>query len=307
MKHDFKVTIFLLTLFFTAQVVGLFLLSNSLSIEKYYNETTGKEEIKVNYSEIVTGRPDIEGASTFTYVLVSILFGTVLLLFLIKMRMHRVWKAWFYIAVSLTIAIALGVVVDPTIALGIAFVLAFLKIKWPNIYTHNLSEILMYAGIAVMLVPLFDVFWMILMLIAISLYDAYAVWKSKHMIKLAEFQADSKVFAGLLIPYAPSEKNSKTKIHSEIPKGLKTEETKSAILGGGDIAFPLLFAGTVMDSLIKTGVMKHVAFFQVMFIPLFSGIALFLLLTKGQKDKFYPAMPFISLGCFVGYAIVLIL
>jgi len=34
---------------------------------------------------------------------------------------------------------------------------------------------------------------------------------------------------------------------------------------------------------------------------------LFILLTKGEKNKFYPAMPFISAGCFVGYGITKIL
>jgi hypothetical protein len=80
-------------------------------------------------------------------------------------------------------------------------------------------------------------------------------------------------------------------------KGRKTV-IKSAILGGGDIGFPLLFAGVLM---------KSAGFLKVLIVPVIVAIALFLLLYYAQKDKFYPAMPFITAGCFVGYGILLLL
>src|SRR3989344_5717485 len=122
----------------------------------------------------------------------------------------------------------------------------------------------------------FSVFSAIILLILISIYDMYAVWKSKHMIKLAKFQSKLKTFAGLFIPY---------------------EKNKAAILGGGDIAFPLLFAGVV---LLEKGLYPSIL------IIVYSALALFLLFLFGKKKKFYPAMPFISLGCFLGYLVSLI-
>ena len=100
----------------------------------------------------------------------------------------------------------------------------------------------------------------------------------------------------------------KVKIKIDLPKSISQDgEARSAILGGGDIAFPLLFAGSVMIELIKSGLSKEIAFFQTLPIPLFAGIALFLLFVKSQKGKFYPAMPFITVGCLIGYGIVLLL
>ena len=93
-------------------------------------------------------------------------------------------------------------------------------------------------------------------------------------------------------------------VEVKIPKGFKEKEVKSAILGGGDIAFPLLFAGAIMTWLIQQGISKELAFFQSLIVSFFAGIALFVLLLKSKKDKFYPAMPFISLGCFIGLAVV---
>jgi presenilin-like A22 family membrane protease len=100
-------------------------------------------------------------------------------------------------------------------------------------------------------------------------------------------------------------KLKKTEIKKEIPKGFEQKRVKSAILGGGDIAFPLMFSGSVMTWLLESGVSKNLAFFESLIVPLFAGIALLLLLLKSKKDKFYPAMPFITAGCLIGYGILL--
>ena len=128
------------------------------------------------------------------------------------------------------------------------------------------------------------------------------------MITLAKAQSENKMFAGLLIPYKKSQKAIKTKMELKLPKHIEVKETEtsSAILGGGDIAFPLLFAGSVMTFLIESGLSQEIAFFKSLIIPLFSSLALFLLFIKSQKGKFYPAMPFISVGCFIGYGIILL-
>jgi hypothetical protein len=59
-----------------------------------------------------------------------------------------------------------------------------------------------------------------------------------------------------------------------------------------------------MTWLIQSGVGKEAALVQAMIVSLFAGIALLILLIKGEKNKFYPAMPFISAGCFLGFGIV---
>jgi len=299
MKHDLKITLFLLMLFLVAQVVGLFLLNQSIvSIEKTDNGT-----IEVTYSENLVERPDLKGESSFTYTLSMILIGTVLLLLLIRFKLFKVWKIWFFIAVWGALSIALSVLLNEITAVVIAFILTYFKLFRPNIFIHNVTEIFMYGGIAILLSPIFSVFWAIMLLIAISAYDALAVWKLKHMITLAKAQAEEKMFAGLLIPYSKVEFH----IKADIPKGFKEKGVKSAILGGGDIAFPMLFAGSVMTWLIQEGITQQFAYFLSLIIPLFAGISLFILLLKSKKDKFYPAMPFITVGCLIGYWIVLLL
>ena len=81
-------------------------------------------------------------------------------------------------------------------------------------------------------------------------------------------------------------------------KKVKAEKIKVnvAILGGGDVAFPLIFAGVVLKS--------FNSYAYGVIIALFSTLALLFLLSTAKKGKFYPAMPFITVGSLLGYAIV---
>jgi hypothetical protein len=125
------------------------------------------------------------------------------------------------------------------------------------------------------------------------------------MVSLAEFQTKSKAFAGILLSYKLKTKEKVKKIkEKEEEKGVE-EEFKNAILGGGDIAFPMIFAGVVMDSLIRGGFLtKPFAFLNVLVIPVIVTVSLFLLLTLAKRDHFYPAMPFLTAGCLIGYGLV---
>ncbi len=97
------------------------------------------------------------------------------------------------------------------------------------------------------------------------------------------------------------EKLEKSKI-SQVKKPYKLKKVgiKTAILGGGDIGFPLIFAGVVMKDLMLVNP-ELIGFLKVLIIPVFVSIALLLLFLKSKKDKFYPAMPFIFAGCIVGF------
>ncbi len=130
----------------------------------------------------------------------------------------------------------------------------------------------------------------------------FAVWKSKHMIKLAKMQSCSGVFAGLSIPY----KVKKGKLNIPLFKKTKTKKTKkikSAILGGGDIVFPIIFSGVIFQNLLFI-YPTNIALLKTLIITITTTIALSLLLIKSKKNRFYPAMPFITAGCFLGYLII---
>ena len=120
---------------------------------------------------------------------------------LMRFQFRILWKFWYGLAVFTTLGLALAAFIPSTIAAMISFIVAVLKIFKPNWWVQNMSELFMYSGLAVIFVPIMNIYGAVMLLLLISIYDAYAVWKSKHMVTLAKFQAGSKMFAGLVMPY----------------------------------------------------------------------------------------------------------
>ena len=183
------------------------------------------------------------------------------------------------------------------VALIIALPLTFFKIFKRNILVHNATELLVYPGLAAIFVPILNVWTIIVLLLIISVYDMYAVWKSKFMVGLAKYQIQNlKIFTGFFIPYLT--KNQLLNYRKAKVKGKKSRVKVSlAILGGGDVAFPLVFAGVML---------RTAGLVPALIIVAFSTIALMALFAYSRKGKFYPAMPFITAGCLIGWLITLL-
>lgn len=297
MKHTLKVTLLLVFIFFITQVIGLSV------INEYIDHKTLVETGEVTFEKLPYNleRPQIEESTSYIWIISAIIIGTLLLLLLIKLRKFRLWKLWFFLAVLFTMTIAFAAFIPQTIAAILAFILALIKIYKPTTVIQNLTEIFIYGGLAAIFVPVINIFAIFMLLILISIYDIIAVKHTKHMIKLAKFQTKSKIFAGLLIPY----KLGKGKVMPK-EKAVKEKGGKIAVLGGGDIGFPLLFAGVVMKDLMLKNP-ELIGFLKALIIPVFVSLALLYLLAKGEKNKFYPAMPYLTVGCVIGYLIVLLL
>lgn len=329
MKHTVSVTLILVGIFFLTQVVGLAITSQSF--EKHVDVATGEVTIEANELPMGFERPQFDERRPWQAVLFfffAILIGTILVLILARFRAFRTWKFWFFAASTFCLTVAFYMVLKPVLesgfsrgilSLGLAGILGFLKIYRPGIIIHNFSEIFIYGGLAAIFVPIdgFNIIIAALLLILISVYDIVAVFHSKHMVKLAKFQKQS-VFAGFAIPYSFPKKEDKEMERvwvSKQPKKSGRQDkggrqdvavegkegagtVKTAILGGGDIGFPLIFAGVAM---------KSFGFFKVLIIPVVVTAFLFMLLYFAQKDKFYPAMPAVAAGCFIGYGLVLLL
>lgn len=298
MKHTLRVTIALVFFFLMAQVVGLAVINQYID----HKNTQAAGEIVMKPLPYGLERPEVENQSTsFVYITIAVLIGTLLVFLLIKFNKPFIWKFWFFITVWLTLSIAFAAFINSVIAGIISLIITVLKFYKPNILLQNFSEIFVYGGLAAIFVPILNVFAAFMLLILISIYDFIAVFKTKHMIKLAKFQSKSKVFAGLFIPYTSGKILIKENISTKAASDEK--KTRVAVLGGGDIGFTLIFAGVVMKELMLQETV-FIGFFKTLIIPIIVTAALFMLLVKGQQNKFYPAMPVLSLGCFVGYLIV---
>ena len=102
------------------------------------------------------------------------------------------------------------------------------------------------------------------------------------------------VFGGFFVPYLGKKERQMLK---QTPKSkLKEKKIKVnvAILGGGDVVFPIILAGVVLRSL---------GLIPALIVSFGAALALAVLFYISEKGKFYPAMPFITAGCFIGLVI----
>ena len=267
--------------FLLAQFLGLFILSN------YIDKELTKQSEKVVFKDLPIGeRPPLDEKTSYLPIILAILLGTGLILLIMKLRLNWLWKFWFLLAVVATLTVAFNAFISSKlVSFMVALGIGLWRIFRPNFWVQNFSEIFVYGGLAAIFVPLLNLTSVSILLVLIALYDAYAVWKSKHMITLAKSQTQAKVFAGLMIPY---------KLGKIAKKG-KGVKVRTALLGGGDIGFPLIFAGVVL---------KELGLWQSLVIPFFALAGLGFLFWIAKKKKFYPAMPFIGVGCFLGLGIV---
>ena len=267
MKHRLPVFAVLLLIFLAAQVIGLLIVWAYVDTPASEKATSEAGKPVMVYRDLPFGveRPNVEPATSYIFMAGAVIVGTLLLLLLIRFNKGSLWKIWFLLATVITLTVALAAFIPVTAAAILAGVIAFFRVFKPNILAHNIGELFIYGGLAAIFVPKMDVKSAVLLLVIIAVYDVFAVFQSKHMISLAKFQASNRIFAGLLIPKelsiktAFSQVNAVTSTATAKNKPAKLQRKKSreqkdeyadsgsyAVIGGGDVGFPLLFAGAAL-------------------------------------------------------------
>jgi len=296
MKHNFKVTAILVIMFLITQIIGLYVVSS-------YNNG-----IDLPYG--MEPPEELEQEPQGIQIIIAFIIAITLFFVLIKINAETFIKLWYYTVTVLAIGLSLTVIFirlnlinyASFIALLIAIPFAYYKIFKKHLIIHNLTELIVYPGIAAVFIPLINVTWIIILLFLISIYDIWAVWQTQFMQKMAKYQINKlQFFTGFFIPYA--DKKEKTKIrmirekYANKPKLMEQKFNKAnikvslAILGGGDVIFPIITAGVFY---------KYFGLNSAYMIIGFSTLALLFLFTIARKGKFYPAMPFITIGIYLG-------
>lgn len=305
MKYTSKITTILLLMFLIAQSIGLLVLyAEPLKIDVIMEDGTIQQAQNPYLSWIAPVEPekDSDFVSFFTQIIIAFVIAVLLLFVLMKFKLENFLKGWFFVVVSIALFISLLAfekLIPIKIELGVAtlsaaiisIVLSYLKIYKRNVITHNFSELLVYPGISAVFVPLLNIYTALSLLIVISIYDAWAVWKSGIVQKMAKYQMNKlNIFSGFLIPYASKRTMAKIKEMKKSKSGKKIK-INLAILGGGDIIFPIIMAGVMM---------KNFGLLSALFVVLGAASGLAYLFFFAEKKKFYPAMPFITAGILLG-------
>ncbi len=310
MKHNLRITALLLAMFVVTQFIGLYVIStNPFTIQQA--QTNGTVQATTNpYLEWINPPPaqtQSDFNSSFAYLIFAFILAIVLLILLMKFQVSYFLKIWFFSVITIALLLsfmAIAKSLDLNVGqeavfisiLAISLVLAFVKISGKSYLIHNLTELLIYPGIATVFVPILNVWTVVALLLLISVYDMWAVWHSGVMQKMAKYQINTlKIFSGFFVPYISKQQRSQIKTWKKtIPKSkLKNKKIKVnvAILGGGDVVFPIITAGVMFMTL---------GLVSAIFVILGATLGLSYLFFAAEKKKFYPAMPFITAGILIG-------
>jgi presenilin-like A22 family membrane protease len=305
MKHEIKITIVLLLMFVLTQLIGLYVIDayspkiTTQIINGTSTNVTVSQEIPYGMQP-----PEMKPQISLISIIISFVIAILIFFLLTKMKSRIALKVWFTLVIYITLAISLYAIIlklfpgldANALALVLAIPLTFYKAIRPNLVVHNATELLVYPGLAAVFVPILNTWSIIVLLVIISIYDMYAVWKSSLMVNLAKYQIKTmKVFTGFFVPYLP--KGKVANFRSAKGRG-KRIKIAIAILGGGDVAFPLIFAGVLY---------RAVGLIPALMVIAGATLALMGLFLYSRKGKFYPAMPFITAGCLLAWLLTLII
>ena len=312
MKHNLKITFIILSMFLLTQFIGIYVVDNYSSVKIIDGNIVNVDSPGLPFGlELPEPKENADFAQAFTSIIFAFMIAIFLLILLSKFNAALLLRLWFFIVVAIALGISFNVFLTNIfsdkigflfgmpvlwiVALSFGFALSLIKIYKRDLFVHNFTELFIYPGIAAVFVPILNIYTIIFLLVLISIYDMWAVWHSGIMQKMAKYQIDKlKIFSGFFVPYVSGKVKLKLKKMKKSELKKKKVMVSVAILGGGDVVFPIIAAGVMLKTL---GLMS--AFFVV----IGAAIGLGYLLLYSEKKKFYPAMPFITAGIFVGMAV----
>lgn len=197
---------------------------------------------------------------------------------------------------------------DVPLVLGVlvALVLMILLYVHSEWYVVNTVGVLVGAGVVVMLGVAFVPTLIIVFMIAAAIYDAWAVYKSKHMLDLADTMIGLRLPILLVAPqekgYSFVEETTSMKQTSEPvarPQGAPKKKSKDAMfMGLGDVIFPGMLVVSAAQWL------DHSDALLVALSTLIGGlVGYFILMTYVARGRAQAGLPLLNGGSILGYVI----
>src|SRR5216117_1377706 len=212
-----------------------------------------------------------EDVTNTVIYLIMILAFTAVILGLVRYKRQNLAKYVIMASIFITLAFILllplfyaldyatGGTADGVLLGNVATVLAFtlaaglvyLLVKFPEWYVVDAIGITTAAGVTAILGISFGTLPAILLLIALAFYDAWAVYRTKHMITLADELTSQRLPILLVIPkkagYSFREQKS---LKGQIAAG---EEREAMFIGLGDLIIPGIMSVSAFTFLTAPG------------------------------------------------------
>ncbi len=164
------------------------------------------------------------------YIVLASVYITIAFVLTLPVAYFLIWLPW--IAFDENTFSLLVLVIPFLLALGLTWIL----VKYPEWYVVDTIGLMTAAGVTAILGISFGWFPAFLLLVALACYDAWAVYRTKHMVTLADELTSQRLPVLLVVPkHAGYKFSEQPSLKDQVGKG---EEREAMFIGLGDLIIP---------------------------------------------------------------------
>ncbi|VVB61074.1 Signal-peptide peptidase, presenilin aspartyl protease [uncultured archaeon] len=238
------------------------------------------------------------------WVFVTVLGMTIIILLIAKfwkkqliqlIILFAVGYTSFYIFLPLLSLVISNWIVTIFLSSILAACLVVVLVKYPEWYIIDLCGIIIGAGAVALFGISLSILLVLILLIGLAVYDAISVYKTKHMIDLADAVMDLKLPVLLVVPKIRhySLLKETTRLKEKLQSG---EEREAFFMGLGDVVMPGILVATTYTT-IPNGLPIALS---VLAGTLVGFVALMMFVIKGKPQA---GLPLLCSGAILGYLI----
>jgi len=246
---------------------------------------------------------DPDNPINIAYIFVIMLVFTVLILLIAKFWKKQLIKAIILGAIGYTAAYVFyplfGSIMSTSISIIFSIILAVILVlmlfKYPEWYVIDVCGVIVGAGAIAIFGISLGIQLVLVLLIGLAIYDALSVYKTKHMIDLADTVMDLKLPVLLVVPkirHYSLIKETKS-LKEKLEKG---EEREAFFMGLGDIVMPGILV-------VATYVNITNALPIALSVMIGTLVGFTVLMTFVMKGKPQAGLPCLCGGAIAGYVI----
>jgi len=182
------------------------------------------------------------------------------------------------------------------LSFGATALLLMMLVKYPEWYVVDACSIVVAVGTIAILGISLSISLVIGLLIGLTLYDAISVYKTKHMIDLADIVFEIKAPVMLVIPKVRgySQIRGTRSLKEQLKKG---EEREGLVMGLGDFVFPGILVVSAFYNLASSGLIVAEC---VLLGTLLGLVPLSASMARGKPQA---GLPYLCGGAVLGYLI----
>jgi len=224
------------------------------------------------------------------YIVMVLVFTAVLLL-AIRLRKGKVVGAFILLSVATSIFFILASLIQPVIALVITVAVLLLLRFYPEWYIIDALGIFICGGITALFGISMTTMPALILLTVLAIYDAISVYKTKHMVALAEGVINIKAPLLFIVP--------KSRDYSFMREQTIGKGKGAYFLGLGDAIIPTVLTVSASWSLPAPGLLLGI---NIPALGAMAGTYLgFLALMMTSREKPQAGLPFLNGGTIVGF------